>query len=322
MPTSGSTKKLRDEDRERDREHLLAVAERPLEERRRSGGAPTRRRSRRAPSRAPSHGTRAKRPSAGSRQIAESIGSSVKLTKSDTSTATATVMPNWKKNRPMMPRMNATGTNTATIANVVAITARPISSVPSRAARWWSLPMPRWRTMFSRTTIASSISRPMHSDSAISVRKFSVKPKTYTAMKVAITEIGSVRPVMIVLRHECRNRNTMKTVRSAPSTIVTFTPFSDLLDEVRRRRRRSAAFTSGGSDFLQLRDRLLRARAHLDHVGVLDLEDLHREAGLAVDARERVGLALAVDDVGDLVEVHRALGAPRDDDLAEARRAP
>ena len=30
--------------------------------------------------------------------------------------------------------------------------------------------------MFSRTTIASSISRPMHSDSAISVRKFSVKP--------------------------------------------------------------------------------------------------------------------------------------------------
>ena len=64
--------------------------------------------------------------------------------------------------------------------------------------------------MFSRTTIASSMSRPMHSDSAISVRKLSVKPNTYTAMKVAITEIGSVSPVMIVLRQECRNRNTMK----------------------------------------------------------------------------------------------------------------
>ncbi len=82
----------------------------------------------------PSHGTRLKRPSCGSRHTAESIGSSVKLTKSDTSTATATVMPNWKKNRPMIPDMNATGTNTATIANVVAITASPISSVPSRAA--------------------------------------------------------------------------------------------------------------------------------------------------------------------------------------------
>ena len=125
-----------------------------------------------------------------------------------------------------MPLMNATGTNTATIAKVVAITASPISSVPSRAARKWSLPIARWRTMFSRTTIASSMSSPMHSDSAISVRKFSVKPNTYTAMKVAITEIGSVSPVMIVLRHECRKRKTMKTVRSAPSTIVTFTPCS------------------------------------------------------------------------------------------------
>ena len=79
--------------------------------------------------------------------------------------------------------------------------------------------------MFSRTTIASSISRPMHSDRAISVMKFSVKPKTYTAVKVAITEIGSVRPVMMVLRQECRKRNTMK-IEERASTIVTFTPCS------------------------------------------------------------------------------------------------
>jgi hypothetical protein len=47
----------------------------------------------------------------------DSIGSSVKLTNRLTSTATATVMPNGKKNLPMMPFMNATGTNTAQIAN-------------------------------------------------------------------------------------------------------------------------------------------------------------------------------------------------------------
>ena len=82
----------------------------------------------------PSHGTREKRDPGGSRHSDESIGSSVKLTNSDTSTATATVRPNWKKNWPMMPFMKAIGTNTATIANVVAITASPISSVPSRAA--------------------------------------------------------------------------------------------------------------------------------------------------------------------------------------------
>ena len=71
--------------------------------------------------------------------------------------------------------MNAIGTNTAMIANVVAITASPISSVPSFAALKWSLPMPRWRTMFSRTTMASSINKPMHRLKAIKVRKFSVK---------------------------------------------------------------------------------------------------------------------------------------------------
>ena len=77
--------------------------------------------------------------------------------------------------------------------------------------------------MFSRTTIASSISKPMHSDSAISVIMLSVKPHAYNAMNVAITAIGSVSPVMTVLRQECRNRNTIKTVSSAPSIIVSLT---------------------------------------------------------------------------------------------------
>ncbi len=63
----------------------------------------------------------------------------------------------------------------------------------------------------------------MHSDSAISVRKLSVNPNAWSAMNVAITAIGSVSPVMMVLRQLCRNRNTISTVSSAPSTIVDFT---------------------------------------------------------------------------------------------------
>ena len=157
----------------------------------------------------------------------DSIGSSVKLTNSDTSTATATVTPNGKKNLPMMPFMKATGTNTAQIAKVVAITASPISSVPSSEAVRWLLPRWMWRTMFSRTTMASSIKRPMQSDSAIMVMKFSVKPNRKTAMKAEITAIGSVRPVMIVLRQLCRNRNTIAIVKRAPSISVFFTPDSD-----------------------------------------------------------------------------------------------
>jgi len=62
------------------------------------------------------------------------MGSSVNETNRDTSTANATVTPNWKKIFPMIPPMKATGTNTATTARVVERTASPISDVPSRAA--------------------------------------------------------------------------------------------------------------------------------------------------------------------------------------------
>ena len=123
----------------------------------------------------------------------------------------------------MIPFMNATGTKTAMIEKVVASTARPISAVPSRAAVKWSAPFSRCRTMFSRTTIASSISRPMASERAISVIVFSVIPMKFITMNEETTEIGSVRPVMTVERQELRKRKTISTVRSAPMTIVSCT---------------------------------------------------------------------------------------------------
>ena len=92
------------------------------------------------------------------------------------------------------------------IVNVVAMTARPISAVPSRAASKWSLPRCRWRTMFSRTTIASSISMPIASERPMSVSTLRVKPKARIAMNPATTEIGRVMPVMTVERQEFRNR--------------------------------------------------------------------------------------------------------------------
>ena len=74
--------------------------------------------------------------------------------------------------------------------------------------------------MFSRTTIASSMSRPTHRLSAIIVMLLMVKPKAYMNRKVPISAIGSVSPVMTVLRHELRNRKTISTVSSAPSISV------------------------------------------------------------------------------------------------------
>ena len=63
------------------------------------------------------------------------------------------------------------------------------------------------------------------------VMKFSVKPKAYTAMKLEITAIGKVRPVMMVLRQLCKNKNTMATVSNAPSTSVCLRPVSEPLTQ-------------------------------------------------------------------------------------------
>ena len=154
----------------------------------------------------------------GSGQYADSIGSSENETNSDTSTEHAMVSAKGANHCSASPPMNATGTNTTTIENVVAATARPISLVPSCAAVTWSLPISTCRTMFSRTTIASSIRMPMASDRPSSDIVFSVKPNSSTAMNDAMTEIGSAMPVMTVDRHELRNRNTTSTVSTAPST--------------------------------------------------------------------------------------------------------
>src|SRR5512141_2072684 len=159
----------------------------------------------------------------GSIHLEESIGSRVNDTKRETSTAKATVIPNWKKNRPTIPFMNATGTKTATMERVVAITASPISAVPARAASKWSCPCSRCRTMFSRTTIASSMRRPMARDSAISVMTLSVIPMKFMTMKEEMTEIGRVSPVITVERHELRKQKTMKMVRIPPRIKVVWT---------------------------------------------------------------------------------------------------
>ena len=55
-------------------------------------------------------------------------------TSSETAIANAAVNPNDDMKRPTMPPMKPTGTNTAISDSVVAITARPISFVPSMAA--------------------------------------------------------------------------------------------------------------------------------------------------------------------------------------------
>ena len=104
------------------------------------------------------------------------IGVTVSASTSERSTAAEIVMPNWKKKRPMMPLMNATGRKIATTAMVAASAAKVISRAPSREASTLLFPISLWRMIFSSTMMASSTTMPMASESPSRVKKLSVKP--------------------------------------------------------------------------------------------------------------------------------------------------
>ena len=65
--------------------------------------------------------------------------------------------------RPVLPVMKASGTNTAISVQVVAMTAKPISRAPSKEASSGGSPCSMRRWMFSISTIASSTTMPMAS---------------------------------------------------------------------------------------------------------------------------------------------------------------
>jgi hypothetical protein len=95
---------------------------------------------------------------------------SVSETKPDTRIATAIVTANSRKRRPMMPPMKTSGMKTAVSEIVIERIVNPISFVPLSAASKTFSPISMWRTMFSRTTMASSTTKPTESVSAMSDR--------------------------------------------------------------------------------------------------------------------------------------------------------
>ncbi len=116
-----------------------------------------------------------------------------------------------------MPLIIAVGRNTATSVMLVAITARPISVAASIAACSGGLPPRRCRTMFSTSTIASSTSRPITSDSASSVTVFIEKPSQYIAANVGMIDSGNADADTSVARQSRRNSQTTAIASIAPS---------------------------------------------------------------------------------------------------------
>src|SRR5690606_15691438 len=127
------------------------------------------------------------------------------------------VMPNWYKKRPDTDDMNETGRNTTTNENVVAITASPISLVPSTAACIGDIFFSSTkRKMFSSTTMASSITTPTISVSASMVMLLSVKLSQYIAPNAAMIDAGIATAAMIVARQLRINSSTTNEARIEP----------------------------------------------------------------------------------------------------------
>ncbi len=114
--------------------------------------------------------------------------------------------------------MNATGTKMTTSDRVVAMTARPISAVASAAASFGDSPFSSTnRNTFSSTTIASSMTMPVASESASIVMLFSVKPNTFMNVNVPMMEVGTASAAIRVTRRFRMKKNTTTLARSPPS---------------------------------------------------------------------------------------------------------
>jgi hypothetical protein len=126
---------------------------------------------------------------------------------------------------------------------VVANTASPISRVASTAACMGRIPFSSTkRTMFSSTTMASSMTMPTARARASRVMVSRVKPWARIRANVPTMEMGIARAAMMVLRRLPRNTKTTRAAKMAPRIRCSRTA-ATLVRMVRELSRRISSFT-------------------------------------------------------------------------------
>ena len=133
---------------------------------------------------------------------------------------TAMVTANWRKNCPLIPPRKQQGINTALRTRVMARTGPVISSIALIVAVRGSSPVAMSRSMFSRTTMASSTTMPMARTRPNSVRLLSVNPRSVMTAKVPMSETGTSIIGRIMARQSWRNTNTTMATRMTASRSV------------------------------------------------------------------------------------------------------
>ena len=160
--------------------------------------------------------------------------------------ASAITSANSKKNEPMMPPMNNSGTKTATRLTDIDTTVNPTSRAPTSAARCGAIPSSTWRAMFSSTTIASSTTKPVATTSAISDRLLRLSPSSHIAASVPASDATIATAGTSVARHERRKAATTSTTSAIEASRLTSTSCNEARI-VRVRSEATSSLMSAGS---------------------------------------------------------------------------
>ncbi|SPY73889.1 Uncharacterised protein [Providencia alcalifaciens] len=119
-------------------------------------------------------------------------------------------MANSRNKRPTSPSIRSKGINTATKEILMETTVKPTSETPLMAAIKGLRPFSICREMFSKTTMASSTTKPVATVSAMSDRLLRLNPHKYIAVNVPISETGTAIAGISVARPERKKSSTTR----------------------------------------------------------------------------------------------------------------
>ena len=148
------------------------------------------------------------------------MGVVVSETTRETRMANDRVRANSRNRRPSIPCIKRMGVNTAIREMLIERTVNPTSRAPSKAASSRDIPLSKCREIFSKTTIASSTTKPVEIVRAINDRIFKLKFIRYMAPNVPMIETGTAMLGMIAERKSPRNRKTMIVTSTTAMTSV------------------------------------------------------------------------------------------------------
>ncbi len=128
-----------------------------------------------------------------------------------------------RKKVPVTPVIEIRGKNTT-----IGVSVDPMSGTVSSlrallVASSGPSPPSRCRTMFSTTTILSSMTNPTAAASPPKVIMLKLSPRIFMAIKVTKIVAGTTRPVMTAVPQSRRNSQMMKPARKSPMMIASRT---------------------------------------------------------------------------------------------------